>query len=138
VKKSGVDREYHVFLFEKIILCCKEALLQSATASKKAGKNGSLLKKPPSTVALNSQSAPQKKNTPLLLKGRIFLNNVTRTVPVSPRNSTCKLACVISGNVSLIHALQLARLQTSTHLRCGGGAMTISSISHCDAGQKNR
>jgi cell division control protein 24 len=91
VKKSGVDREYHVFLFEKIILCCKEAIQQSANGNRKVNKNGSILKKQATPTPLSLPGGvgqPKRKNTPLLLKGRIFLNNVTQAVPVSPRNST--------------------------------------------------
>jgi hypothetical protein len=94
VTKSDIDREYHVFLFEKIILCCKEVLPGQQNGNKKPGKNSSLLKKQASTptplngVAAAAASAPnQRKNTPLLLKGRIFLGNVTQAVPSPPRNS---------------------------------------------------
>ncbi|KAG1742924.1 hypothetical protein EDB19DRAFT_1850350 [Suillus lakei] len=89
VTKSDVDREYHVFLFEKIILCCKEAA-PPPQSSKRGGKNNSILKKqnglhapapPPMT------SSNKRKDTPLLLKGRIFLNNVTQAIPSSNRNS---------------------------------------------------
>ncbi|EPQ57442.1 hypothetical protein GLOTRDRAFT_104964 [Gloeophyllum trabeum ATCC 11539] len=83
VTKSDVDREYHVFLFEKIILCCKEAS-QSQINGKKVNKSNSLLKKQPngSTTPLpGGVGPPKKKNTPLLLKGRIFLNNVTQAAP---------------------------------------------------------
>ena len=98
VKKSGVDREYHVFLFEKIILCCKEAIQPPASGSKKVNKNGSILKKQTTGLSpLPGGIAQSKKTTPLLLKGRIFLNNVTQAVPVSPRNST--------GNLSSTSAL---------------------------------
>jgi len=45
VAKSEIDREYHVFLFEKIILCCKEALTQFTQGGKGANKNNALLKK---------------------------------------------------------------------------------------------
>jgi cell division control protein 24 len=90
VTKSEVDREYHVFLFEKIILCCKEAL-PPPPGSRRAGKNNYILKKqqPMNGVSpLPGGSGPsRKKTTPLLLKGRIFLNNVTQAVPSSPRNS---------------------------------------------------
>jgi len=83
VTKSEVDREYHVFLFEKIILCCKEAVVIS---SKKVSKNNSILKKQsvPPTPTPGGSGLSKKKNTPLLLKGRIFLNNVTsaRRVPI--------------------------------------------------------
>ncbi|KAJ7783098.1 hypothetical protein B0H16DRAFT_1495316, partial [Mycena metata] len=90
VTKSDIDREYHVFLFEKIILCCKEAL-GAPPNGRKVSKSNSILKKqsaPPTLALPGGVGQPQKKNTPLLLKGRIFLGNVTQAVPVSPRNST--------------------------------------------------
>lgn len=84
VTKSEMDREYHVFLFEKIILCCKEYLPAGQNA-KKVGKSNSILKKQGVPAPLNIPGGPggsgKKKNTPLLLKGRIFLNNVTSAVP---------------------------------------------------------
>ncbi|KAG6337096.1 hypothetical protein ID866_2007 [Astraeus odoratus] len=86
VTKSEVDREYHVFLFEKIILCCKEALPPPPNG-KKAGKNNSILKKQSTSSPAPGIVPNKKKDTPLLLKGRIFLNNVTQAVPSSPRNS---------------------------------------------------
>ena len=93
VTKSEVDREYHVFLFEKIILCCKEALpLQNGR--QKVGKSNSILKKQGAPAPLSLPGAPggssKKNTTPLLLKGRIFLNNVTQALPTSPRQSTSK------------------------------------------------
>ncbi|KAG8969523.1 hypothetical protein FRC03_002384 [Tulasnella sp. 419] len=84
VTKGEVDREYHVFLFEKIILCCKEATLQpnaaaGGTAGRKMSKTSSILKKNDKPGPFGALPVPsgKKKNTPLLLKGRIFLNNVT-------------------------------------------------------------
>ncbi|KAF9479059.1 hypothetical protein BDN70DRAFT_713453 [Pholiota conissans] len=89
VTKSDIDREYHVFLFERIILCCKEASSQPARG--KNVKNGSILKKQPAPLPLQQlpggNGTPQK-NTPLLLKGRIFLGNVTQAVPVPARASS--------------------------------------------------
>lgn len=89
VTKSDVDREYHVFLFEKIILCCKDATVQNGT-SKKVGKSNSILKKQstsgpasPGGLLAGGAAAAKKKTTPLLLKGRIFLNNVTEARPNS-------------------------------------------------------
>lgn len=81
VTKSDMDREYHVFLFEKIILCCKE--YTPSVNGKKVGKSNSILKKQgsPSPLNLMAPSGNKKKNTPLLLKGRIFLNNVTSATP---------------------------------------------------------
>lgn len=66
VAKSDTEREYHVFLFEKILLCCKEVLPNNP---KKNSKSNSLLKQklPPG----------KKSKTTLQLKGRIFINNVT-------------------------------------------------------------
>ncbi|KAI0305525.1 Dbl homology domain-containing protein [Multifurca ochricompacta] len=85
VTKSEVDREYHVFLFERIILCCKEDAL-AGNNNKKAGKSNSILKKPQASGPPLSGSAgsSKKKMTPLLLKGRIYLNNVTDAKVVSP------------------------------------------------------
>ena len=84
VTKSDVDREYHVFLFQRIILCCKELALQQQNA-KKVGKSNSILKKQlPNTLQIATPGGSKaKKNTPLLLKGRIFLNNVTQAMPRS-------------------------------------------------------
>ncbi|KZV80866.1 hypothetical protein EXIGLDRAFT_629463 [Exidia glandulosa HHB12029] len=83
VTKSDVDREYHVFLFEKIILCCKESTSQNGP--RKGGKSPSLLKKqgnmPLTPNVIVNTAAARKRMTPLLLKGRIFLNNVTGAVP---------------------------------------------------------
>lgn len=90
VTKSEVDREYHVFLFEKIILCCKEAVPQpsgGAGSNKKAGKSNSILKKnmtaaeKAAAAAVLASQGGKKRMTPLLLKGRIFLNNVTAATP---------------------------------------------------------
>ena len=89
VTKSEVDREYHVFLFERIILCCKEDT-SAAGNNKKVGKSNSLLKKPQANGPLTSGLAggSKKKMTPLLLKGRIYLNNVTEAKVVSSGNLT--------------------------------------------------
>ena len=79
VMKMDIDREYHVFLFEKIILCCKEVVPAASAGGTilKSNKNNSLKKQPPPAPSGNGPS--RKKTTPLLLKGRIFLNNVTHT-----------------------------------------------------------
>lgn len=90
VTKADVDREYHVFLFEKIILCCKEAIPQGTGGAggrnSKIGKNNSILKKNATAAEKAAAAAAmgpsgKKKMTPLLLKGRIFLNNVTGATP---------------------------------------------------------
>ena len=79
VTKMDIDREYHVFLFEKIILCCKEILPTTPGGStRKGSKSNSMLKKQQMSLP-GGVGPPRKKSTPLLLKGRIFLNNVTHT-----------------------------------------------------------
>lgn len=70
VLKNDSEREYNVYLFERIILCCKE----SGSSGKKSSKSNSILKKP-----------PNRRPTSLQLKGRIFVNNVTGAESV-PRN----------------------------------------------------
>ncbi|PFH53744.1 hypothetical protein AMATHDRAFT_975 [Amanita thiersii Skay4041] len=90
VTKSDIDREYHVFLFEKIILCCKEVPLQAQNGAKKVGKSNSLLKKPngPSPLPLPGIGPNQRKSTPLVLKGRIFLGNVTQAIAVASKTTS--------------------------------------------------
>ncbi|KAG6840690.1 hypothetical protein C0991_005049 [Blastosporella zonata] len=91
VTKSDIDREYHVFLFEKIILCCKEAPQQPLNGRGKVGKSNSILKKqgaPPPLSLPGGVGQPVKKNTQLLLKGRIFLGNVTQATPGTQKPST--------------------------------------------------
>ncbi|KAF8212778.1 Dbl homology domain-containing protein [Mycena galopus ATCC 62051] len=66
VNKSAVDREYDVFLFEKMLLLCKK-----------------VSKDPPNHWSFFSVA----RNTPLVLKGRIFVSNVTQAVPSSEKDS---------------------------------------------------
>lgn len=75
VIKNDSEREYNVYLFERIILCCKE----SGSSGKKSSKSNSILKKPAS-----------RKPTSLQLKGRIFVNNVTGAQSVN-RNGASRL-----------------------------------------------
>ncbi|OSX66219.1 hypothetical protein POSPLADRAFT_1132368 [Postia placenta MAD-698-R-SB12] len=97
VTKSEVDREYHVFLFEKIILCCKEYLVPSANG-RKVGKSNSILKKPPvpPPLMLPGAGPSKKRNTPLLLKGRIFLANVHLAEPKISAGRSSELWCQYS------------------------------------------
>lgn len=73
VIKSDNEREYSVYLFERIILCCKEVVAQG----KKDKKSNSILKRP----------ASQRVNK-LQLKGRIFVNNVTAASPLQSRSGS--------------------------------------------------
>lgn len=97
VTKSDFDREYHVFLFEKIILCCKEAALQPLKGGKGTNKNSALLRKQaaPPPLTLPGGNGKTQKNTPLLLKGRIFLGNVTQAVPMPAEAVACKHVSLI-------------------------------------------
>ncbi|KAJ9103339.1 hypothetical protein QFC19_004437 [Naganishia cerealis] len=79
VTKADMDRDYEVYLFEKMILCCKEVIPDKK--DKKNGKSGSLLKKDRS-----SQSIAPKKNL-LNLKGRIYVNNLTHIQDVGTEGS---------------------------------------------------
>lgn len=91
VAKGDTEREYHVYLFEKILLCCKEV---PPTAQKKGNKNNSLLKQ--KAGAANSK----KLKSMLQLKGRIFINNVTGAFANSKMSS-------ILGMSNGQHALQV-------------------------------
>lgn len=71
--KGEHDREYHVFLFEHMLLCCKNATEEKAT--KKAGKNAPK----PRPTAGGSGFAKGSPRVPLLLKGRIYVSNLTHT-----------------------------------------------------------
>lgn len=84
VIKNDSEREYNVYLFERIILCCKE----SGSSGKKSSKSNSILKKPAT-----------RKPTNLQLKGRIFVNNVTGAQSVN-RNGQCLLEVRWRGDVA--------------------------------------
>lgn len=94
VAKSDTEREYHVYLFEKILLCCKEI---APTQQKKGSKNNSLLKQKGASAAA---AGGKKVKTTLQLKGRIFINNVTGAFANSKMSS-------ILGAPSGQHALQV-------------------------------
>ena len=81
VTKSEVDRDCHVFLFEKVFAFFREAV---PAPSKNVSKNNPILKKQsmPLTPHSGGSGLSKKKNTPLLLKGRISLNSVTRVCRV--------------------------------------------------------
>jgi cell division control protein 24 len=78
VIKNESEREYHVYLFEKIILCCKEI----DKSSKKSSKSNSM-------ISTKRQSTKRKPD--LQLKGRIFINNVLEATPTL-RNGEWALA----------------------------------------------
>ncbi|KAF9523730.1 Pleckstrin homology domain-containing protein [Crepidotus variabilis] len=60
ITKSNADRESHVFLFEKILVCCKEDVLE-----------------PTSRFGISVAASEQRKARRFLLKERIFLQEIT-------------------------------------------------------------
>ena len=79
VKRSNIDREYRVFLFEKIIIFCKEVpTLPNGNLT--GGKNNPIWKRRNGQIPPNIHTTNSNKTvTPLLLKGWIFLHHVTQT-----------------------------------------------------------
>lgn len=69
VTKNDTPRDYHVFLFEKMMLCCKEVVPDKKS---KGAKNNNMLRK--DKTASKGQPPPKPK---LSLKGRIFVSNIT-------------------------------------------------------------
>lgn len=68
VSKDNAPREYHVFLFSKMMLCCKEA---APNPRDKKQKNSSMLRK---DKTQSKSGMPEKRK--LALKGRIFVSNI--------------------------------------------------------------
>jgi cell division control protein 24 len=65
MSKEDSEREYHVYLFERILLCCKET-----NTKKPQSKSSPLIK----------SSNRKQKRASLQLKGRIFIHNITAVV----------------------------------------------------------
>jgi cell division control protein 24 len=76
VTKADSPRDYHVFLFEKMMLCCKEVVPE-----RKKGKNSTMLRKDKT-----ASKGPEKKR--LALKGRIFVSNINRAT-IIPSEGEC-------------------------------------------------
>ncbi len=80
VKRNNIDREYRVFLFEKIIIFCKE-VLTLPNGNPKVGKNNSIWNiRNAQVLPIIPNTSSRKTVNPLHLKGRIFLKSVTQTV----------------------------------------------------------
>ncbi|KAL7266463.1 Guanine nucleotide exchange factor for Cdc42p [Rhizina undulata] len=67
-QKGEVEREYYIYLFERILLCCKEV-----GTTKKQNKTMSMGRTRGPTIG-------NKRKSSLQLKGRIFMQNVTDVV----------------------------------------------------------
>ncbi|GAW15869.1 hypothetical protein ANO14919_052910 [Xylariales sp. No.14919] len=63
--RSEQEKDYEIYLFEHILLCCKEA--QASKSKEKKDKN-------------KSASKARNKSSKLQLKGRIFMSNVTEVI----------------------------------------------------------
>ncbi|KAH8819934.1 hypothetical protein F5884DRAFT_744311 [Xylogone sp. PMI_703] len=77
--KSDVPKEYSIYLFERILLCCKEL---NPNKSKDKLIGGQKDKK----AKMEKKKEPNK-NAKLQLKGRIFMTNVTEVLSFSKQGS---------------------------------------------------
>lgn len=80
VSKGESEREFQVYLFEKILLCCKDtgaasnANQLSSGSSRGRSKSHALLKQRQNSFS--GSAAKKETRSPLQLKGRIFMNNI--------------------------------------------------------------
>ncbi|WVQ84699.1 hypothetical protein IAT38_006855 [Cryptococcus sp. DSM 104549] len=70
VTKADQPRDYHVFLFEKMMLCCKEVVQERG---KKSSQNSRMLRKDKTASKSGGMVQEPRK---LALKGRIFVSNI--------------------------------------------------------------
>lgn len=81
--KTDTERDYEIYLFESILLCCKEL-----TPNKSKDKKDKTRSAGPKV---------RNKNAKLQLKGRIFMTNVTEVLSFSkPGESLRSLPVVVS------------------------------------------
>ncbi|WFD25359.1 Guanine nucleotide exchange factor for Cdc42p [Malassezia nana] len=93
VAKGDSEREFCVYLFERILLCCKDlgAWLPSTSSSalppmgvsvglpgRSRSKSGPRLRSRANSVSDAGAAGRRDSQAPLQLKGRIFLNNIVR------------------------------------------------------------
>lgn len=91
---SSVSSQYTIYLFERILLCCKEVNPNKATKDKLMGSQKD--KKERKEKEKRDKKDKNSKNTKLQLKGRIFMTNVTDVVSlVKPGN------CYLYGSMTL-------------------------------------
>ncbi|WFD35520.1 Guanine nucleotide exchange factor for Cdc42p [Malassezia cuniculi] len=75
VSKDESEREFHVYLFERILLCCKDASVPQGQQQRSRSR-GALLR--PRQGSFSSTLPTRREGGPLQLKGRIFISNITR------------------------------------------------------------
>ncbi|KZO93387.1 hypothetical protein CALVIDRAFT_529571 [Calocera viscosa TUFC12733] len=143
VTKGDQDREYHVFLFEKIILCCKVQhpsstwKWRSADSQQEqainpnngqdgkrkntllAGKNNSLLRKGAGTPGPPPPPPPKNaRTTPLSLKGRIYLSNIIRAQAEAPQTGPSAYGSYSTAYPLVITWTDVGNTQEFLVLRC--------------------
>ncbi|CED83125.1 Invasion-inducing protein TIAM1/CDC24 and related RhoGEF GTPases [Phaffia rhodozyma] len=74
--KGGSDRDYHVFLFEKMLLCCKDG------GDKVLKKGQKLLRSKTGSNGFNKNA----ERSQYFVKGRIYCNNLTHTEIVTRKD----------------------------------------------------
>jgi cell division control protein 24 len=79
--KSDIEKEYTIYLFERILLCCKEINPNKTTKDKLS--MGQKDKKAKDRTSKDKNKDKGGKLTKLQLKGRIFMTNVTDVIASS-------------------------------------------------------
>lgn len=76
VSKGESEREFRVYLFEHILLCCKD--MSTVTPARTRSKSGTRLRPRGGSLSESQAQAHRRSDhlAPLQLKGRIFLSNI--------------------------------------------------------------
>jgi len=92
VTRASVNHEYYIFLFEEIVICCREDLPsnnRSRDSKRGLASNG--------PISLQNATQLKRRNTPLLLKGHVFLDNVTQAVGKTTKSAGMRILSLING-----------------------------------------
>lgn len=108
VTRSDLDRPYSVFLFEKIVILCKEVIPNTNKNQKSSTKRYN-------TPSDEDTAIMVQKKTPLLLKGRIYIANIVSVsytqsqfylfLILQTYNSSLFLPFFIPGHYSARHSV---------------------------------
>lgn len=69
IRQHESEREFHIFLFEAVLICCK--LVEPPQAERKKSALKKYVKEDP------SERVNSRETDPLRIKGRVFFRNVT-------------------------------------------------------------